>query len=233
MEPKKNANLSITKERPVFTLLGFVFSFTIAFVSFSFTNFESRRLIYEPVVISDPTISIPPVVIENEPEKTENENPKKADSELFEIKDDTDSINNFQNVKDPEITSNGFGFEIDTIFIAKEPVLDPPISFEDLDVKVTYPGGEEALVTYINNHLKYPSESIIFGISGVVKVMFIVSKEGKITKSWVEGEKIGYGLEEEALRVINSIHKFNPGYYKGRPVSTICSLYITFEQEDE
>lgn len=93
----------------------------------------------------------------------------------------------------------------------------------------TFPGGEAALLEYISANLKYPQSALEQGTQGTVMLRFVVTGTGDI------GEvQILKGLDpdcnNEAIRVVKSLPKFNPGMQQGRPVSvwyTIPVRYVT------
>ncbi|MBK8832167.1 MAG: energy transducer TonB [Saprospiraceae bacterium] len=91
----------------------------------------------------------------------------------------------------------------------------------------TFPGGQEAMYMHIYNELKYPAEAKESGISGQVIVQFVVSKEGEIQKAKVV-RGIGGGCNEEALRIVSSMPKWNPGMHNGRTVPVTFTLPIKF-----
>lgn len=91
----------------------------------------------------------------------------------------------------------------------------------------SFPGGQEAMDMYIYNELKYPAEAKEKGISGQVIVQFVVSKEGEIQKAKI-ARGIGGGCNEEALRIVNSMPKWNPAMHNGRNVAVTFTLPIKF-----
>jgi len=105
-----------------------------------------------------------------------------------------------------------------------------PFYFEDVDEMPTFPYGPEAIYKFIGEHIKYPALARKQGISGLVKVGFVVSKDGEIKNAEVM-HPIGGGCDEEALRVINSMPKWKPGIKDGKAVSVIMVLPIKFELE--
>jgi len=91
----------------------------------------------------------------------------------------------------------------------------------------TFPGGTEAMYSYVYKELKYPAIARENGIAGQVIVQFVVSKEGEIQKAKVV-RGIGGGCNEEALRIVNSMPKWNPAMHNGRTVAVTFTLPIKF-----
>ncbi|WP_461637251.1 TonB family protein [Labilibaculum euxinus] len=95
-----------------------------------------------------------------------------------------------------------------------------------------YPGGGEALQKHIAASVKYPQDAQQKGISGRVFVTFIVSKEGDVVQARVV-RGVDPSLDAEALRVMNSIPKWTPGYEKGKAVHVSYTVPINFSLEDD
>ncbi len=90
-----------------------------------------------------------------------------------------------------------------------------------------FPGGLETLSKYIADNIEYPPQAKDAKVTGTVYVSFIVEKDGSITI--VECLRdIGYGCCEEAILLVKSMPRWNPGIQKGKPVRTQFNLPITF-----
>ncbi len=90
-----------------------------------------------------------------------------------------------------------------------------------------FPGGVKKLMKYVENNLVYPEEAYKKNIQGVVKVSFIVEKDGSVSSPTIISG-IGYGCDEEALRVIASLPKFIPGKQNGNPVRVQYNVPIIY-----
>jgi len=93
----------------------------------------------------------------------------------------------------------------------------------------SFPGGMDAFKKYVSANMKYPEEARKNNISGIVWVSFAVNKDGTINNITIP-EGIGYGCDEEAIRLIKHSPKWTPGYYPdGTPERVGYSLYIIFQ----
>lgn len=97
------------------------------------------------------------------------------------------------------------------------------------EVMPAYPGGENALRKYIENHIEYPQQAMENEAEGTVKVYFAVDEQGRISNPTVISSRIGYGLEEEALRVVKQMPRWTPGQVRGKNVKTRFTLPITYQ----
>lgn len=80
-----------------------------------------------------------------------------------------------------------------------------------------FPGGEEALRRYIAENINYPEIARENGIHGTAYVSFSVTKEGKVTNVRL-ARGIYQPLDQEALRVVQSLPDWKPGTTNGQPV---------------
>ena len=103
--------------------------------------------------------------------------------------------------------------------------------YEQVEKMPVFAGGEEALINYISQILRYPVKAQERGSQGKVIVQFVINKLGK-----VENAKIIRGvdpdLDREGLRVINSLPVWTPGEQNGKKVSVYYVLPITFKLDD-
>jgi protein TonB len=100
-----------------------------------------------------------------------------------------------------------------------------PITFaEEMPV---FPGGTEALMLFIQQHLKYPKLAIDNSIQGRVFLSFVVSKTGKVDRAEVV-RGLGYGCDEAALEVIKQLPKWKPARQNGENVAVKLSIPIQF-----
>lgn len=97
-----------------------------------------------------------------------------------------------------------------------------------------YPGGQEAMVAFINNNIEMPAEAEEVGAEGRVFVEFIIDTAGKMTNLRVIKDGVGFGCAKEALRVMNLMADqitWKPGKQRGRKVKVKYRCPITFKQE--
>ena len=92
----------------------------------------------------------------------------------------------------------------------------------------SFPGGLENLSKYIADNIKYPPLAKEYGITGKVYVSFIIEKDGTISNVKCIRD-IGAGCCDEAILLVESMPKWNPGIQKGKPVRTKYTLPITFD----
>ena len=100
--------------------------------------------------------------------------------------------------------------------------------YEKVEVMPEFPGGEQAMMQFVADNVKYPQDAIDKEISGRVLVSFIVEKDGSISETEVV-KGIGGGCDEEAIRVVKAMPKWKPGKQDGKPVRVHFMLPLTFK----
>jgi protein TonB len=105
----------------------------------------------------------------------------------------------------------------------------PGVQFATIaEVMPSFVGGEEAMIRYLANHIVYPTWARDNGIEGKVIVSFVVKMDGSI--DFIELIKgIGYGCDDEALRVIAAMPKWNVGRQNGQLRAIKMVLPIHFK----
>ncbi|RZM12569.1 MAG: energy transducer TonB [Pedobacter sp.] len=99
------------------------------------------------------------------------------------------------------------------------------------EVAPAYSGGQTALEDYINSNIEYPQNAIDNSVEGVVNVQFAVDEKGNVSNVSTVGPKVGYGLEEEAIRVVSKMPKWTPGTVKKKNVKVWRTLPINYRLE--
>ena len=99
--------------------------------------------------------------------------------------------------------------------------------FTAVEQQAEFPGGPRAFGAYLQKNLKIPREALRANVGGKVYVEFIVNTDGtaddfKILKS------VGFGCDEEAIRVLKSVTQWIPGKQSGRAVRSRFTQPITF-----
>jgi len=105
--------------------------------------------------------------------------------------------------------------------------VDPVVIIPDSPPE--YEGGLSALYEFLGSKLRYPEIAKEIGKEGTIYVKFVVDQYGKVgSLSLLRG--LGYGLDDEALRVVAMIPKFKkPGMLNGKPVGVYFQLPIKFK----
>ena len=98
-----------------------------------------------------------------------------------------------------------------------------PMIYTTVDEMPSFPGGQSELSKYLDENLKFPKDELEMGIQGRFTVQFVITKTGKIENAVLK-RGVSPKCDEEFLRVINNMPKWNPGIHNSKRVST----YYTF-----
>lgn len=99
--------------------------------------------------------------------------------------------------------------------------------FTYVEVMPEFPGGQAAMMKFINRNLRYPPEARENGIEGKVVVQFVVSDKGRISDVQVLHD-IGGGCGQEVVHVIRSMPLWKPGTQNNVPVNVYYKLPVSF-----
>ena len=93
----------------------------------------------------------------------------------------------------------------------------------------SFPGGDAALMSFINKNIRYPQVAQDNGVQGKVIVQFVVEKNGKVGEVKV-ARGVDKDLDKEAVRVCKMLPAFSPGRNAvGDPVRVWYTLPVTFK----
>jgi len=106
------------------------------------------------------------------------------------------------------------------------------VPFVDLEVMPEPFGGATTWSKFLSKNLRYPEMAIDQHIQGKVWVSFIIEKDGTLSNFKVV-KGVGYGLDEEALRVLKLAPAWKPGIQNGQPVRVQYNIPINFQLTDE
>lgn len=96
-----------------------------------------------------------------------------------------------------------------------------------VEVYPEFPGGMTAWAKFIQRNLRYPDAAQENQVQGKVYISFVVEKDGSITDVTVM-RGIGYGCDEEALRVIKKSPRWKPGMQNNKPVRVKYNIPIGY-----
>jgi protein TonB len=222
METKKNPKVDLNKKTGLFLNIGLVISLLLVITAFEWKFYDQGDLMdlgqvadeFEDVMEIPPTEQPPPPP------------PKIQQPEIIEVPDEEEIEEEIEVDLDVEITEETVVEEL----VFEEPV-EEEVAEEIFTIVEDQPspkGGMAAFYEYVGKKLKYPAQARRMGIEGKVFVEFVVDKDGSITDvKAIKG--IGAGCDEEAIRVIQTAPKWNPGKQRGRPVKVRMILPITFK----
>jgi TonB family protein len=96
-----------------------------------------------------------------------------------------------------------------------------------VDEMPVFPGGDLELLKYIAQHTTYPDVAKVNNIEGRVIIRFCITSQGSISQVGVL-KGVSPELDNEAIRVVNTLPAFKPGKQGGKAVPVWYMVPITF-----
>ncbi|GAA4386070.1 TonB family protein [Hymenobacter koreensis] len=91
-----------------------------------------------------------------------------------------------------------------------------------------FPGGNEALVAHLSNHLRYPSGALRDAAEGQVLVAFTVTARGNVDEVRVQ-QGINPDLDAAAVAAVRTLPAFTPGRADGERIPVTMLVPISFK----
>lgn len=113
----------------------------------------------------------------------------------------------------------------------REEVKKPKGPFLVGDINPSYPGGERAMMAYLRRAVRYPKQALDQKVDGRVIARFVVQPDGRLTDIQIV-KGVGYGCDQETIRAISKMPRWEPGIIDGSPVPMYYTLPIRFNFED-
>lgn len=108
---------------------------------------------------------------------------------------------------------------------------DPNHIYDLAEVPPSFPGGNKALHHYIRGKIQYPEEAKTNKQGGRVIISIVIEKDGTVSNAKVSKGTSYEALNNEALRIINSMPKWIPGKVNNKDVRARVAIPVTFTPE--
>lgn len=90
-----------------------------------------------------------------------------------------------------------------------------------------FPGGSQAMLAHIARTMRYPNEALKKGQQGRVIMTFVLDETGQVRAVRVK-QGVSPALDAEAVRVIRSLPRFEPGQQSEETVPVYFTVPVTF-----
>jgi protein TonB len=104
---------------------------------------------------------------------------------------------------------------------------DEIMSINDISEYPGFPGGDEAMIKFLQKNITYPQAAIRAEKQGKVFLEILIEKDGTISEAKVI-KGLGFGLDEEANRAVNLMPKWTAAKYNGNSVRIKMTIPISF-----
>ncbi len=224
MELKKSPQADLENKKGLYGSLGLVLALAIVLVAFEWKSYDNEKI---EVAARTAIETEEEMIIQTEQNLPPPPPPPPAQvSDQIEIVEDDVEIETEVKI-DAEATETTVVEDYVAPPVVKEEEVAEEEIFQIVEEMPSYPGGMQSLYEYLSENIRYPVVAMESGIQGRVYVTFVVEKDGSISDVKVL-RGIGGGCDEEAVRVIKAMPKWNPGKQRGRAVRVLYNVPVNF-----
>ena len=225
MNIKKSPKANLEKTKSMYTQLGLVVVLGLMFIAFEWAQKDinaSEIMMLQEDVLEEEAI---PVTRQEEIKPPPPPPPPKFTEVLNIVENDVELEEELE-IEDTEIDEDT---EVEFIDIVsdEEEEIDETVVFQIVEKMPSFPGGEAAMMKYLSDNIEYPTIAQENGIQGRVYVNFVVGRSGAISNIKVV-RGVDPALDQEAVRVVKAMPKWNPGEQRGKAVNVSFMLPINF-----
>lgn len=224
MEIKKTPKADLENKKLTFTLIGLVVTLAVVWFAFEIRSYDKRSIDHLLVAETVETEEMVEITKQEQP-KPKMEAPKPQVTKIEVVEDDVEVEDEIE--IDVDVDQDTEIEEYTPPEIEDEEIEEAEI-FTVVESMPEFPGGPAKMMEYIGKNIKYPMMAREAGIEGRVFVNFVVEPDGSISHVKVL-RPIGGGCDEEAVRVIESMPKWNPGKQRGTAVRVSFNLPVKFK----
>lgn len=217
---KKSERADLENKRLIFWQVGTIISLALVFFAFEYRSeavFSIRDI--NRSFVDTPFEIVPPTV---QPEKLLP--PPPASPIRIEVVDNSEKVLVPLNINAEVSQDEPIKYDIPKV---SDEVLPDDTPHMAPEVAPEFPGGLEALMRFLSTNIRYPVQARDQQIQGRVYLSFVVERDGSVSNiTLLRG--IGFGCDEEAVRVVGLMPNWKPGRQNGMPVRVFYNLPIKF-----
>ncbi len=236
MEAINAVNDDLRGQKTTGILIGYILTLALMFVAFEYTQrdvvVQEEERIYDmvmeedmiPITQQQEVMAPPPAAA-----------PKVIDPIINIVDNNTDlpekEVETTEEINQAIVSTPGTGAA--STAVATGPVgpvveeVDDDRIFDVVEENAQFPGGDEACMKWLHDHIKYPSICQEQGVQGRVIVAFVVNKDGSIVDVKVLRSPDQH-LSDEAVRVVKQMPKWKPARQGNRSVRSRFNLPVMF-----
>lgn len=228
METKKSIRADLEKKKGLFLQLGLIISLGAALLAFEWRTPYNPKIKDTGTIWDKIDIEKIPVTIQNEKKEPPKVQPATTIIHIVDI--DAEVTEEFvvdasadQNTKIDRYIPN----IIPTQPKDEQGIEDPNEIFMVVEEMPSFKGGESAFRKYLQDNLVIPRAALEAGVKGKVYLSFVVDTDGSLTRIKVL-RGIGFGCDEECVRVLENCPSWNPGRQRTKAVKVEMSMPVEF-----
>ena len=226
MEIKKTEKASLENKRLIFAEVGLIAALLVVFAGFeSSTRAKEVALLQGNTVIDDED-DIMAIPLETPPPAPEAPALPMLSDELQIVDDDVTVDLDFQSLDDTDVPVDIQEYVRQEV--VEEEVEDDTIPFVTVEQKPKFNGGDaNDFSKWVNSKLVYPEIAKENGVEGRVILQFTIGKDGRLQDVKVLRTP-DESLAREAVRVVSSSPKWEPGRQRDRAVKVSYTFPVIY-----
>lgn len=244
MEPRQNPSADIQSKKGLYKALGYVVALSVLLLAFEWKTYTVFIKDTLKIKSSGEEMQIEAIIIPNTPPPPPAAAPPPPEvADVIELVENNKEIENELEVQSAEAP------DMLNVPVSSGPVGDPQPTEEIKDDEVfmvveempRFAGCEsikdeekatecfnKEIGKFLGKNIVYPQRAKEANVEGTVYVSFVVGTDGNV-KDVKLLRGIGFGCDEEALRVISKLPRFVPGKQRGRPAQVAYNIPINFK----
>ena len=226
MEIKKTPGASLENKRLLFAETGLIIALLLVYAGFeSSTRAQTTAtLINTTKAVNE--VDIIPIVLDTPPPAPEAPALPQLSDEIEIVEDDVTVDVDFRNLDDTDIPVNIRDYQKQEV--VEEEDTDEVLPFIVVEQKPTFQGKEaNSFAAWVNARVVYPEIAKDNGVQGRVTLQFTIGTDGRVEDLKVLSSP-DESLSREAVRVVSSSPKWEPGRQRDRAVKVSYTFPVIY-----
>lgn len=226
METKKSEKASLENKRLLFAEVGLIAALLIVLAGFeSSTRAREVALLQDNTAIDD-EYDVLAVILDTPPPAPDVPALPQLTDEIEIVEDDVAVDLDFQSLDDTDVPVDIQEYKHQEV--VQEEVEDEVLEFIRVEEKPTFQGGDaNGFAKWVNSRLVYPEIAKENGVEGRVTLRFTIDRDGRVQDVQVLASP-DESLAREAVRVVSSSPKWEPGRQRDRAVKVSYTFPVIY-----
>ena len=229
MEEKKSRQADLERKRGQRFLLGLVIAVAALFVALEWNTDDSGWTFFEDDEDLEAEMELSPLQRDKDEVPMmlpQEEVPEKPESDQLRLVDEDVELppepKPLEEIPEPEKLAEDQPEQPEVVDMYNEPV-----DFRVVEDLPQFPGGAAEFMKWLTKNLKYPVQAQQQKVKGRVVAEFIVNTDGSVSDLTLV-EHLNSACDQEVLRVLRMMPKWQAGVMNARPCRTKVCIPIVF-----
>lgn len=226
MEIKKTEKASLENKRLIFAEVGLITALLVVLAGFESSTRAKEVAVLQGNTLIDDEDDILAIPLDTPPPAPQAPALPMLSDELEIVEDDVTVDLDFQSLDDTDIPVDIQEYVRQEV--VEEDVEEETLPFITVEQKPTFNGGDaNDFAKWVNSRLVYPEVAKDNGVEGRVVLQFTIGKDGRLRDVKVLGAP-DESLAKEAVRVVSSSPKWEPGRQRDRAVKVSYTFPVIY-----